>query len=64
MGRKSKLKELRRLAERTTKHLPEYVTKSSQVKTLNTMGTVTLGECTKGAYKALKRNRVKRVYAI
>ena len=61
MGKKSKLKELRRLAERTTKHLPEYVTKSPTVKTLNTMGTITLGECTKGAYRALKRGKVRKV---
>lgn len=62
MGKKKHLKQLRRLAERTTQHLPDHKLMClDKVKTLNTAGTLRLGECTKGAYKALKRNKVKRV---
>lgn len=61
MGRKAKLKKLRRDAERYTQHLPDYATKSSKVKTIGTQGTVQLGECTRGAYKALKRGKVRRI---
>lgn len=63
MGRKKRLKELRRLAERTTAHLPveKYDEQKAPVQTLGTKSTRRLGECTKGAYKALKRNKVERI---
>ncbi|AIM40707.1 hypothetical protein N22_005 [Idiomarinaceae phage 1N2-2] len=62
MGKAAKLKELRRLARRTTKHLPEHeLTANDRVKTINTQGTQRLGECTRGAYKALKKGKVRRV---
>lgn len=54
MGRKAKLKELRRLAERATAHMPD-----EKYDTV-TRTTKRLGECTKGAYKALKKNQVQR----
>lgn len=60
MGKKKRLKELRRLAERTTQHLPDVTIEQSKIKTINTQGTVRLGECTKGAYKALKKGKVRR----
>lgn len=40
-------KRLRRQARKYTEHLPEVAYTDNR-----------LGECTKGAYKALKRNRV------
>lgn len=62
MGRKAKLKKLRRAAEKYTKHLPDYELKApDKVKALNTKGTQVLGECTRGAYKALKRGKVRRI---
>lgn len=62
MGKAKRLKAARRLAERTTEHLPDHkLICLDKVKTLNTAGTLRLGECTKGAYKALKKGKVKRV---
>lgn len=63
MGKAAKLKKLRRLVERTTAHLPaeKYDEHKAPVQTLGTKPTRRLGECTKGAYKALKRNKVERI---
>lgn len=63
MGKKKRLKELRRLAERTTDHLPSeaYREQKAPVQTLGTKPTRKLGECTKGAYKALKRGKYERI---
>jgi hypothetical protein len=46
-------KKLRRLAEKYTQHLPELSYHDQKTKRL--------GECTKGAYKALKNGGVQRV---
>ena len=64
MGKAAKLKKLRRLAERATQHLPGelYTEQRAPVQTLGTKPTRKLGECTKGAYKALKRGRVNVVH--
>ena len=51
MGKATKLKKLRRLAERATKHL--------DAETYTEAPTRKLGECTKGAYKALKSGKFK-----
>ena len=62
MGKAKRLKAARRLAERTTEHLPDHkLVCRDTIKTINTSGTLRLGECTKGAYKALKRNKVQRL---
>ena len=58
MGRKSKLKAIRRDAERYTAHLPDITYHDG--KTIKT-GAVILGECTRGAYKALKRGKVRKI---
>jgi len=50
MGRAAKLKKVRRRAEELTKHLPAYERDGTR-----------LGECTRGAYKALKRGKFRRV---
>lgn len=55
MGKAKRLKEARRLAERTTEHLPD-----AKYDTV-TRTTRQLGECTKGAYRALKKGKVQRV---
>ena len=45
-----KAKALRKQAKRYTPHLPDYAYSQTP--------TTRLGECTRGAYKALKRNRL------
>lgn len=62
MGKAKRLREARQLARRTTEHLPEHKLESNdKVKTISTSGTQRLGECTRGAYKALKRGKVRIV---
>ena len=53
MGRATKLKQLRKKAREATSHLD-----AESYRHTNAM-TKTLGECTKGAYKALKAGSVK-----
>ena len=52
MGRKSELRAMRKKARDATEGLDYYSERFVNAR------TKTLGECTKGAYKALKRGRV------
>lgn len=56
MGRATKLKALRKTARESTKHLA-----SETYEQKHTITQRKLGECTKGAYRALKAGRVKVV---
>jgi len=52
MGRKSELRAMRKKARDATEGLDYYSERFVNAR------TKTLGECTKGAYKALKKGRV------